>query len=84
MELEEAVRQAEDETLTLDQASVESGYSKRRLRELVASGEICNAGKKGAPRIRRVDLPRKSASNGLGGYDVAADADRLAGRMTAS
>ncbi len=80
-ELEEAVRNDEDEPLALDQAACESGYSKRRLRELVASGEIPNAGRKGAPRIRRADLPHKPASSGLGSYDVDADADRLSGRM---
>ena len=80
-ELDEAVREASEERLTLEQGSAESGYSKRRLRELVSKGSIPNAGVKGAPRIRRSDLPRKPRPSGTGGYDVDVDADRLVGRM---
>ena len=46
-------------SLTIDQAAEETGYSASRLYELVATGKIENAGKKGAPRIRRCDLPRR-------------------------
>ena len=80
-ELDEAVREALDERLTLEQSSAESGYSKRRLRELVSEGSIPNAGVKGAPRIRRSDLPRKPRTSVSGGYDVGMDADQLVGRM---
>ena len=45
--------------LTLAQASAESGYSAGHIGRLIAEGRIANAGKKGAPRIRRGDLPRK-------------------------
>lgn len=84
-ELEEHVHAAGAEELTLDQAASESGYSKRRLRELVAAGTVPNSGRKGAPRIRRSDLPRKPRSSGPeGGYDVAADADGLLDRMGVS
>lgn len=47
------------EALTLEQAAQESGYSKDHLSRLVVEGRIENVGKKGAPRTRRGDLPRK-------------------------
>jgi hypothetical protein len=59
-ELEATLRAAADEELTLAEAAAESGYSAERLRRKVAGGEIPNAGRKGAPRIRRADLPRKA------------------------
>lgn len=77
-ELEEAIQAAQDEALTLSEAATESGYSKRRLRELVAEETIPNAGKKGAPRIRRGDLPRK-AGRGDDGFDPVAEAQELLG-----
>lgn len=58
-EIEEAVRAAESEILTLEQAEQESGYSREHLRHLVAGGKVPNAGKRGSPRIRRGDLPRR-------------------------
>lgn len=67
-ELEEAIRQAEDAELTLAEASRESGLAQRTLRLKVASGVIPNAGRKGAPRIRRRDLPRRAGSGG--GWDA--------------
>ena len=47
------------EELTLKRAAMESGYSEAHLARLVADGTLENAGKKGSPRIRRGDLPRK-------------------------
>lgn len=70
-ELMETVTEAEEEQLTLEQASRESGYSKRRLRELIADKSIPNAGQKGAPRIQRADLPRKTSKSGSNGFDAA-------------
>lgn len=72
-QLRSAVRRAEDEALTLAEAAKESGYSRRRLRELVAEGKMPNAGRKNAPRIRRGDLPRK-AGGGRDEFDAAAEA----------
>jgi hypothetical protein len=60
-ELEEALIDRDNELLTVIQAAKESGYSKDWLRKLVASGQIPNVGKPGAPRVRRGDLPRKPA-----------------------
>ena len=58
-ELDVAAREHEEAPLTIQQAVEESGYSADHLRALVTSGEIPNAGRKGSPRIRRRDLPRK-------------------------
>ncbi len=58
-ELKEALRESEGETLTLAQAAAESGYSESRLRHLVSSGAIPQAGERGRPRVRRGDLPSK-------------------------
>ena len=58
-ELKEAVRVQQDEALTLSKAALESGFSEDHLRHQVAEGQIPNVGRKGAPRIRRADLPLK-------------------------
>ena len=47
------------EALTLEQAAAESGYSYSALEKLVRRRELVNVGQKGAPRVRRGDLPRK-------------------------
>ena len=61
-ELEEALRDDQDETLKLPEAALESGYSLEHLRKMVASGKIPNAGAKGRPLIRRGDLPNGPAN----------------------
>jgi len=76
-ELVAALREVADELLTMKQAAEASGYSERRLREFLAEGTIPNAGRKGAPRIRRGDLPRRAGQTDSTGYDPAADARRL-------
>ena len=59
----EAVVAAETEAvLNLQQAAAESGYSADYLGALVRKGEISNAGRPNAPKIRRSDLPRKASS----------------------
>lgn len=58
-ELTRALRDAEDELLSQEQAAEESGYSTRHLRNLEESGTLPNRGRPGAPRYRRGDLPRK-------------------------
>lgn len=88
--IEQAVREAADELLTLEQAAELSGYSAERLRHLIADGAIPQAGRKGAPRIRRGDVPRKAgkaragATAGPQGYDPTADALSLLGRANGS
>lgn len=59
IELEEALRDDQDETLTLAEAALESGYSVEHLRKLLAKDRIPNAGEKGRPRICRRDLPAR-------------------------
>lgn len=59
VEVEEALRDDQDETLTLAEAALESSYSAEHIRKMVASGMIPNAGERGRPRIRRGDLPVK-------------------------
>jgi hypothetical protein len=51
----------ENDTLSLTDAARESGYSADHLGRLVRRGEIPNAGRPGAPRIRRTHLPRKAS-----------------------
>jgi hypothetical protein len=82
--LEAALRTEGEHLLTLTEASRESGYSPDRLRHLVADGTIPNAGRRGSPRIRRVDLPRKPASAGTQRFDAAAVARRLTSRPEAA
>ena len=48
------------EELTLTEAVEESGYSYSALQKMLASGQLENLGEKHAPRVRRVDLPRKA------------------------
>ena len=80
-ELEAELRTGLEESLSLAEAAVESGYSRRRLRELVADGSLPNAGRKGAPRIRRADLPRRVQAAQVDSYNPAADARNLAARL---
>ena len=69
--IERRVREAQLESLSLEQASAESGYSVDHLGRLVREGILPNAGEPYAPRIRRCDLPRKPGFN-------AGDGDRSA------
>jgi hypothetical protein len=59
-DLDEALRGLDETLLTLEQAAAESGYSAEHLGRLVREGKVRNAGRKGAPRIARQDLPRKA------------------------
>jgi hypothetical protein len=76
-ELDEALRACADEELTLSEAAEVSGYSERRIRELVAGGDIPNAGRKHRPRVRRGDLPRRPSKANPTDYDAVTDAARL-------
>ena len=59
-DLEEMWRVWQEEPLTLEEAAEESGFSYSSLQKRVASGEIPNVGKSGAPRVQRQALPRKT------------------------
>jgi len=79
-ELEAALRDEADELLTLSQAAAESGYSEDHLGRELRAGRIPNAGRPGAPRVRRVDLPKKPRRLSAGephAYDPVADARSL-------
>jgi len=81
-QLETAIREGEREELNLTEAAEVSGYSKRRLRELVADGTIPNQGRKGSPRLLRGDLPTKPRSGrGKGSYSPSDDARAILGRV---
>ena len=60
VELDEALRNWSEETLNLADAAKLSGYTAAHLSDLVRQGKIPNAGRLGAPRIRRADIPIKS------------------------
>lgn len=62
LELEADAREWELAALSLEEATKESGYSYSALQKKVASGELENVGRKGSPRLRRCDLPRKGAA----------------------
>ena len=57
--VEEALRSSSLELLGLDEAEVESGYTKGHLRRLIRDGVIPNSGAESDPRIQRSHLPRK-------------------------
>lgn len=59
-QLEAVLGREDSEILTLREAARESGYSADHLGRMVREGPIPNAGRPGAPRIRRSDLPRKA------------------------
>jgi hypothetical protein len=58
-ELEAALAAHGEETLTLVQAAKLSGFTADHLSAAIKKGRIPNAGRDGAPRIRRSDLPMK-------------------------
>ena len=55
-ELEQALAEDSQAPLTLSEAAEASGYSADHLGRMVRQGKIPNAGRRGAPRIRRADL----------------------------
>jgi len=69
-ELEGRLNAVELQALTLQEAEAESGYSADHLGRMIAKGKIPNAGRPGAPRILRRDLPRKLSSLPAPGPDT--------------
>lgn len=80
-ELREALAAAQEETLTLEQASAESGIPAETLRKQLARGAVPNAGKKGAPLIRRGDLPVRPARAARNGAGKRFDPDTFVRRL---
>ena len=73
-----------DSALPLAAAAERSGYSVEHLGRLVRHGDIPNAGRMHAPRIRVRDLPRKArvvATAPSAAYDAATDARNLLSRQ---
>jgi hypothetical protein len=63
-QLEVYERERELESLGLERASQESGYSTSHLQRLVAENRLPNAGQPHKPRIQRRHLPRKPGAFG--------------------
>ncbi len=59
---EETLQEWHVEALTLEVAADESGFKYSTLQQRLASGDLPNAGEKGAPRIRRCDLPDRGGA----------------------
>ena len=60
-ELERALQNVADETLSLAEATEASGYTVDHLASLIRRGKLPNAGRPNAPRIHRRDIPTKRA-----------------------
>jgi hypothetical protein len=52
------------EEVNLTEGARRSGYSADHLGKLIREGQLENVGRKHAPRVRVVDLPRKPGRNG--------------------
>ena len=63
--LEEVQRTWDLEELTLGEAQEVSGFSYSALEKMVRRGYLQNVNKKGSPRVRRGDLPRKPSKRRL-------------------
>ena len=59
-ELELELKDWDSTALNITQAATESGYSREHLGRMVREGKLPNAGRPGAPKIRRHDLPIKA------------------------
>ena len=91
-ELEEDIREWGDELLTIEEASVESGYTTEYLRRLVREGKLRvhrNKGTKSRIRVWRRDLPikrttpptNKRGTDSLATYNLEEDARDIAQRI---
>jgi hypothetical protein len=57
--LRRALRDEEQEKLTLKEAAIRCGYSYAHLRRMMDDGELTNVGSEGAPRVLACELPYK-------------------------
>ena len=73
-QLESELHTLSQEHLTLAGAALLGGYSEDHLGRMVREGRIPNAGRRGAPRIRRADVPIKP--NGVACAPSRAQVDR--------
>ena len=65
-ELEAAIQAEAEHVLTLAEAARESGLSPDHIGRLIREQRLPNVGRRGAPRVRRGDLPRRAAVAGNG------------------
>ena len=83
-QVENSLARREDEVLTLSEAAAEMGRSRDHVGRLVRKGTLPNAGRMGAPRVRRGDLEarriRPVAASEASDYDVNADVRSLLAR----
>lgn len=82
-DLEKELREWELEALTLEEAAAESRWSYDTVQRKVAAGEIPNAGRRGAPRVRRCDLYGAPAATPAEGIQDE-DGPDLAGELLES
>ena len=68
-----------EDVVTLQEASLIGGYSVDHLQRLVAGGTIGNVGRKGAPRVRRADVPIKPG-HGSASLPTASPPDSFSAR----
>ena len=70
-----------ESSMSLSEAARRTGYSSDHLGRLIREGKVHNAGRKGSPRIRLGDLPKRNTSKLAPGiresYDPATDARSL-------
>ena len=59
VEVEQRLREAFVEPLTLEAAALESGYTRNHLRRILRDKKLPNSGTDADPRILRMHLPRK-------------------------
>src|SRR5690348_11147820 len=52
--------QSEADSVSLKEAAALGGFTSDHIQRLVAKGQLENVGRKGKPRIRRVDVPIKA------------------------
>jgi hypothetical protein len=65
-ELARALELDKLESITLEEASTQSGYTYSAIQKKVATGQLANLGVKGRPRVRKGDLPRKAPKHSAG------------------
>ena len=83
-QIEAALREQDDERLTLREASARSGYSADHVGRLLRNGKLRNVGHLGSPRVRAGDLPHRLphvVESSPSGYDPIADARMLSSRQ---
>jgi hypothetical protein len=81
-DFDSARRSVETEALRIGEAARRCGLSVDHIGRLVRNGEVPNAGRKHAPRVRICDLPRRRRIRAIVasadiGYDPVADARSL-------